>query len=165
MSANHTSIDNSSHERRQSPVSTSNRDNGGILLSTVQSAKRGHRERSEQQKKQHRKLSALETLPTELLEKIFLYSLNVNYAHASPFLAAAVSSERIYRLLILLAFWDDSEVDHYHDVGGMVGSSKGIGPYYATSFHLGSAGSPHLIPREDFDPRLGFRESVTGAGE
>lgn len=53
------------------------------------------------------KLSRLERLPVELLEKIFLYSLNVNFARCSPFLAAAVSSERIYRLLVLLAFWYD----------------------------------------------------------
>lgn len=53
------------------------------------------------------KLSRLERLPVELLEKIFLYSLNVDFARCSPFLAAAVSSERIYRLLVLLAFWYD----------------------------------------------------------
>lgn len=53
------------------------------------------------------KTSQLERLPVELVEKIFVYSLNVNFARASPYLAAAVSSERIYRLLILLAFsWD-----------------------------------------------------------
>lgn len=52
-------------------------------------------------------LSRLERLPVELLEKIFLYSLNVDFARCSPFLAAAVSSERIYRLLVLLAFWYD----------------------------------------------------------
>ncbi|KAJ5708701.1 hypothetical protein N7488_008502 [Penicillium malachiteum] len=54
-----------------------------------------------------RRLSILEALPVEVIEQIFLYSLNINFARASPVLAAAVSSERIYRLLILLAFWDD----------------------------------------------------------
>ncbi|KAF7113972.1 hypothetical protein CNMCM5793_006155 [Aspergillus hiratsukae] len=58
--------------------------------------------------KRRRTLSVLETLPVELIEKIFLYSLNVNLPRASPSLAAAVSSERIYRVLILLAFWNDS---------------------------------------------------------
>lgn len=54
-----------------------------------------------------RALSMLEALPVEVLEQIFLYSLNLNFARASPALAAAVSSERIYALLILLAGWDD----------------------------------------------------------
>ncbi|KAJ5731734.1 uncharacterized protein N7483_006242 [Penicillium malachiteum] len=54
-----------------------------------------------------RRLSILEALPVEVIEQIFLYSLNINFARASPVLAAAISSERIYRLLILLAFWDD----------------------------------------------------------
>ncbi|KAJ5825397.1 hypothetical protein N7474_002535 [Penicillium riverlandense] len=55
----------------------------------------------------HHRLSLLETLPVEILEQIFLHSLNMNFPRASPALAAAVSSERIYRVLILLAFWDD----------------------------------------------------------
>ncbi|PTU18817.1 hypothetical protein P175DRAFT_0409451, partial [Aspergillus ochraceoroseus IBT 24754] len=59
-------------------------------------------------RKSRRKLSRLETLPVELIEKIFLYSLNVNLPRCSRSLAAAVSSERIYRALTLFAFWDDS---------------------------------------------------------
>ncbi|KAL3456071.1 hypothetical protein BJX64DRAFT_52148 [Aspergillus heterothallicus] len=58
--------------------------------------------------KARKKLSRLEALPVELIEKIFLYSLNVNLPRSSRFLAGAVSSERIYRALTLLAFWDDS---------------------------------------------------------
>ncbi|PWY72303.1 hypothetical protein BO70DRAFT_381840 [Aspergillus heteromorphus CBS 117.55] len=58
--------------------------------------------------KQRKKLSNLESLPVELIEKIFLYSLNVNFARCSLPLIAAISSERIYRALILLAFWDDT---------------------------------------------------------
>ncbi|KAK2788643.1 hypothetical protein FQN52_006588 [Onygenales sp. PD_12] len=49
----------------------------------------------------------LDTLPTEILEQIFLYCLSTNLARASYSLAAALSSERIYRLLILLSFWHD----------------------------------------------------------
>ncbi|OXV11300.1 hypothetical protein Egran_00939 [Elaphomyces granulatus] len=60
-----------------------------------------------QRSKRQRKLSQLECLPVELIEKIFLYALDVNLPRASPSLAAALSSERIYRILILLAFWDD----------------------------------------------------------
>ncbi|KAF7597350.1 hypothetical protein BBP40_006291 [Aspergillus hancockii] len=54
-------------------------------------------------------LSRLESLPVELIEKIFLYSLNANLPRASPSLAARVSSERVYRALILLAFWNDAD--------------------------------------------------------
>lgn len=56
-------------------------------------------------KKKRKNLSRLERLPVELIEKIFLYSLNINFARCSPSLAAAVSSERVWRVLILLAFW------------------------------------------------------------
>ncbi|KAJ5092433.1 hypothetical protein NUU61_007303 [Penicillium alfredii] len=52
-------------------------------------------------------LSMLETLPVEVIEQIFLYALNLNLPRASPSLAAALSAEHIYRVLILLAFWDD----------------------------------------------------------
>lgn len=58
-------------------------------------------------RKKRKNLSRLERLPVELIEKIFLYSLNVNFARSSPSLAAAVSSERIYRVFVLLAFWRD----------------------------------------------------------
>ena len=51
--------------------------------------------------------SNLECLPVELIEKIFLYSLNVNLPRCSPSLKAALSRERVYRVLILLAFWRD----------------------------------------------------------
>ena len=54
-----------------------------------------------------RVLSLLEALPRELIEHIFLYSLNLNLPRASPSLAAALSREHIYKLLIILAFWDD----------------------------------------------------------
>ncbi|KAL4927514.1 uncharacterized protein BDV17DRAFT_124508 [Aspergillus undulatus] len=54
-----------------------------------------------------KKLSRLESLPVELIEKIFLYSLNVNLPRCSRSIATAVSSERIYRALLLLALWDN----------------------------------------------------------
>ncbi|KAL4992831.1 hypothetical protein BDW68DRAFT_184019 [Aspergillus falconensis] len=56
--------------------------------------------------KTRRRLSRLESLPVELIEKIFLYSLNVNLPRCSSSISAAVSSERIYRALTLLAFFD-----------------------------------------------------------
>ena len=55
----------------------------------------------------NREPSRLETLPIELVEKIYFYCLNVNLPRASPYLAAALSNELVYRLSILLAFWDD----------------------------------------------------------
>ncbi|KAL2844714.1 hypothetical protein BJX68DRAFT_269602 [Aspergillus pseudodeflectus] len=61
-------------------------------------------------RKPRNKLSRLEALPVELIEKIFLYSLNVNLPRSSRFLAQAMSSERIYRALTLLAFWDDASL-------------------------------------------------------
>ncbi|KAJ5173723.1 uncharacterized protein N7500_001654 [Penicillium coprophilum] len=56
----------------------------------------------------HRMLSILEALPVEIIEQIFLYSLNLNFPRSSPFLSRALSGEHIYRALILLAFWNDS---------------------------------------------------------
>ncbi|KAL4781339.1 hypothetical protein BJX76DRAFT_19429 [Aspergillus varians] len=58
--------------------------------------------------KPRKSLSRLESLPVELIEKIFLYSLNVNLPRCSRPISAAISSERVYRVLTLLAFWDDS---------------------------------------------------------
>ncbi|BCS17790.1 uncharacterized protein APUU_10618A [Aspergillus puulaauensis] len=58
--------------------------------------------------KPRNRLSRLESLPVELIEKIFLYSLNVNLPRCSQSISDAVSSERVYRALTLLALWDDS---------------------------------------------------------
>lgn len=68
---------------------------------------RDQQQQQQQQQPREHRLSLLETLPVEIIEQIFLHSLNMNFPRASPALAAAVSSERIYRVLILLAFWDD----------------------------------------------------------
>ncbi|KAJ5340006.1 hypothetical protein N7452_006734 [Penicillium brevicompactum] len=54
-----------------------------------------------------RMLSMLEALPAEVIEQIFLHSLNLNLPQASPFLSRVLSREHMYRTLILLAFWDD----------------------------------------------------------
>lgn len=55
-----------------------------------------------------RRMSILEALPVEIIEQIFLHSLNLNFPRASPFLSRALSGEHIYRALILLAFWNDA---------------------------------------------------------
>jgi len=49
-------------------------------------------------------LARLESLPVELLQSVFLYSLNVHLPLASPYLALALSSQHLYTRLVLLAF-------------------------------------------------------------
>ena len=63
-----------------------------------------HSRASSTSKETPRQLSALERRPVELLEKIFLYSLNVNLPRASPSLGGSLSREQVYRILILLPF-------------------------------------------------------------
>jgi hypothetical protein len=53
--------------------------------------------------------SWLERLPVELIEQIFLHSLEISMAYASPFLCKTLSKESMYRTLILFAFFDDDE--------------------------------------------------------
>ena len=84
---------------------------GEAATAMTTTAAGGGKEKREERKQQCSSISILESLPVELLEMIFLYSLNVNLPRASPFLAGALSRERIYELLILLAFWDDSDLD------------------------------------------------------
>lgn len=48
--------------------------------------------------------SQLECLPTELLEDIFVFSLNVNLARASPVLQRKLHSDVVKRRLALAAF-------------------------------------------------------------
>ena len=50
--------------------------------------------------------SPLLRLPEELLHQIFFWSLEINLPLSSPMLANKLSSEPIYRSLILLAFYD-----------------------------------------------------------
>lgn len=51
--------------------------------------------------------SELERLPVELIQQIFLHSLELNLPRASATLARCLSKESIYSSLILLAFFDD----------------------------------------------------------
>ena len=88
-------------KRRQGLVETS-------IAAYISSHGDGNAYNQFQTRKAHNlSLSNLECLPVELIEKIFLYSLNVNLPRCSPSLQAALSSERVYRVLILLAFWRD----------------------------------------------------------
>lgn len=49
-------------------------------------------------------MSLLEKLPTELLETIYLYCLNLALPNSSPIIGAKLSSDAIYTKTILAAF-------------------------------------------------------------
>jgi hypothetical protein len=54
-------------------------------------------------------MSLFEKLPTELLEKVFLYCMNLDLPRSSPVIAGKLSSEVIYLHTITAAFgptWD-----------------------------------------------------------
>ncbi|KAI9675264.1 MAG: hypothetical protein M1817_001166 [Caeruleum heppii] len=58
----------------------------------------------DQQETTKRRLSMLESLPAELIQPIFLFSENINLPLSSPYIAAALSTERIYLSILLKAF-------------------------------------------------------------
>ncbi|KZZ92352.1 hypothetical protein AAP_03007 [Ascosphaera apis ARSEF 7405] len=65
---------------------------------------------STSEKPKPRSVSPFELLPSSILQKIFfLANLECNMALCSPLVARRLSSERIYRALTLLAFWDENE--------------------------------------------------------
>ena len=54
-------------------------------------------------------MSDLEKLPTELLEVVFLYCMNLDLARSSPVIAGKLSSELTYSRTVIAAFgptWD-----------------------------------------------------------
>lgn len=53
--------------------------------------------------------SRLESLPAELMEKIFLEALEVNLARASLFIARRVSRQAVYKIFLLQAYWNDPQ--------------------------------------------------------
>jgi hypothetical protein len=60
--------------------------------------------------KSRRNMSHLESLPIELLEKVFFYSLNPDLARASPVISGKLSSETVYIRTVLAAFgptWEE----------------------------------------------------------
>jgi hypothetical protein len=67
------------------------------------------KKRSLKNLKSKRKMSQLEKLPVELLQKVYLFALNINLPRASPILGAKLTSDLIYHKTILAAFrptWD-----------------------------------------------------------
>ena len=66
--------------------------------------------------KSQRQRSTLENLPTEVLQNIFLHSMNYNLPRASPVLAGRLSSDYIYMQTItnvLGQHWGTSITDEY----------------------------------------------------
>jgi hypothetical protein len=53
--------------------------------------------------------SWLHRLPAEIIEQIFLHSLEINMAKASPQLGKTLAKESIYKVLILFAFFHDRQ--------------------------------------------------------
>jgi hypothetical protein len=76
------------------------------------------KKRSLKNLKSKRKMSQLERLPTELLEKVYLFAMNINLPRASPIIGGKLSSEIIYLKTIAAAFnytwqfWGDVEEIH-----------------------------------------------------
>ena len=67
------------------------------------------KKRSLKNLKSKRKMSALERLPTELLQNVFLCCLSLNLPRASPVIAGKLSSPTMYSRTIMAAFgptWD-----------------------------------------------------------
>jgi hypothetical protein len=59
--------------------------------------------------KSKRDMSLLERLPTELLEELFLYCMNIDLPRSSPVIGGKLSSEAVYTQTIIAAFKDSWE--------------------------------------------------------
>jgi hypothetical protein len=67
------------------------------------------KQRSLKNLKSKRKMSLLEKLPTEILEFIFIYSMNFDLPRSSPILAGKLSSQALFTKTIFAGFratWD-----------------------------------------------------------
>ena len=73
------------------------------MVEANEAAKRS-KPRSLKNIKSKRKMSDLEKLPVELLERIFLFCVNFDLPRATPVIAAKLSSEIVYSKTILAAF-------------------------------------------------------------
>ncbi|PKY06767.1 hypothetical protein P168DRAFT_325590 [Aspergillus campestris IBT 28561] len=120
------------------------------LLHSSQQSQSARRRAGQDQSQQHgrkrKKLhyhSHLESLPVELLERIFLYALNLQLPRASPALGAALSREGVYRALILRAFWDD----HYDGNDGE--GVEGTGAWMSISRMFRPMDAPPVLSYEE----------------
>lgn len=71
--------------------------------------------RPSQKQSSLRAVSSLERLPTELIEIIFLESLNINLPRSSPLLGSALSSFHVKSKLFFKAFASVGDVDLVHE--------------------------------------------------
>ena len=100
-----------SHQKRprgrpfKLPTHNAGSEASALSVPIVKKAKK----RTLQNIKSKRKMSLLEKLPTELLEKVFLYCMNLELPRASPVISGKLSSETIYLHTLVGAFsptWD-----------------------------------------------------------
>jgi hypothetical protein len=73
-----------------------------VVAAESKRVKRIHR--SLKHLKSRRKMSMLERLPTELLERVFLFSMNLDLPRTSPILAGKLSSDYVYTRTVMNAF-------------------------------------------------------------
>ncbi|OAL39224.1 hypothetical protein AYO20_01542 [Fonsecaea nubica] len=59
-----------------------------------------------------KKVSALESLPVEIIEQIFFHCLELDLPRASVHLARALSRPSVYSVLVLFAFFEADETSH-----------------------------------------------------
>lgn len=73
-------------------------------------------------------LSWIERLPTEILEQIFLYALNISLPRSSPVISAKLSSEHTYRLFgrIIFGAFKDSHGNRYTTDGALADIDGGL---------------------------------------
>lgn len=79
-----------------------------VTTSTAKSSK-GSKKKSMKNMKPRLKMSQLERLPTELLEDVFFYCLNISLPRSSPVIAGKLSSSSVYTKIVDVAFhptWD-----------------------------------------------------------
>lgn len=72
------------------------------------------------------------SLPTEILQSIYLHCFSPDLLHASPLLASALSTDRIYRLTFLHAFWRSPPLIF---AGTQAQQAYEPGPYVRALFH------------------------------
>jgi hypothetical protein len=74
------------------------------VIDSPSSTAKEPKKRSLKHLKSRRKMSLLEKLPTELLETIFLHSLNFELPRSSPVLGGKLSSNLIYTRILMAVF-------------------------------------------------------------
>lgn len=77
---------------------------------TLLKLQRYHSERTRKMAEEISKLSILERLPVELIQQIFFYALEVNLPRASHHLQQILSTDAIFKSLVLFAYFDSDGV-------------------------------------------------------